>query len=595
MAESKQNMRNSASFIQSTEVEGSVGHDRVGKLFNDIIDWLGDTPGGGTVYPSPSGNDTYLHWNGSSYNWTKPSGGAQLGGFLSSLNGLSSPSSLSQGYLYCNGSSVSWTGSPGGGGMTEDQMWGYLRSQDTNTNKQINYSHLNNLSWWGNKFNTGTGNTATAITGLIQADYGIRIGGANGVWLTYDSTNKALKVSDDTTKAASAQVAKNFYATGGVSALGYDASGGGGGGGGLTTGNLAEYFDGQTKNGTPNDGEILVYRPNNGGWKFEAKPSGGGGQGGGGTVTSVGLQMPTGFSVSGSPITNSGTFNVGFSNGYSLVDSGDRVNWNGKLNEDTYNNFINNTTWWGQKIGAITSGVVEGDMEAGTAGGAITGFHSLELNTHNTESYHGGFIDFHYKGSLKPGEIKPDYTARIIEDSLGVLHIESMEKPEDSSEPSMQKAGLHVGQNFKDSFVQIGNVKLVYDGDSAIRVEKYDGTAAHFYATGGISALGIQPETTSLDSFRINYLESNTVTVDNKVTFGNGVDITNNTNHDQLIVKAPSSVVVEINGTAKAQIHAFGVQSSRFYLDGTHFLTYKDGALEFFDGTSYKKVVLQDI
>lgn len=38
----------------------------------------------------------------------------------------------------------------------------------------------------------------------------------------------------------------------------------------------------------------------------------------GGTVTSVGLSMPTGFTVTNSPVTSSGTLTVSFASGYSL-------------------------------------------------------------------------------------------------------------------------------------------------------------------------------------------------------------------------------------------------------------------------------------
>ena len=40
-----------------------------------------------------------------------------------------------------------------------------------------------------------------------------------------------------------------------------------------------------------------------------------------GTVTSVGLSMPTGFSVTGSPITSSGTLNVSLASGYALINN----------------------------------------------------------------------------------------------------------------------------------------------------------------------------------------------------------------------------------------------------------------------------------
>lgn len=44
----------------------------------------------------------------------------------------------------------------------------------------------------------------------------------------------------------------------------------------------------------------------------------GGGGGGGGTVTSVGMTVPTGLSVSGSPITSSGTLALSYASGYSI-------------------------------------------------------------------------------------------------------------------------------------------------------------------------------------------------------------------------------------------------------------------------------------
>jgi predicted heme/steroid binding protein len=54
-----------------------------------------------------------------------------------------------------------------------------------------------------------------------------------------------------------------------------------------------------------------------------------------GTVKSVELLMPTGFNVSGSPITNIGTFTVDFAPGYGLVTDSDRNTW-----DTAYNNMI---------------------------------------------------------------------------------------------------------------------------------------------------------------------------------------------------------------------------------------------------------------
>lgn len=59
---------------------------------------------------------------------------------------------------------------------------------------------------------------------------------------------------------------------------------------------------------------------------------GGGGGGGGGPVTSVGLSMPTGFSVQGSPVTGQGTFTVNYTNGYSLPTTAKQDQWDNKQN-----------------------------------------------------------------------------------------------------------------------------------------------------------------------------------------------------------------------------------------------------------------------
>ena len=49
-----------------------------------------------------------------------------------------------------------------------------------------------------------------------------------------------------------------------------------------------------------------------------------------GTVTSVALSAPTGFSVSGSPVTTTGTFTLGFTAGYSLPSDATQATWTAK-------------------------------------------------------------------------------------------------------------------------------------------------------------------------------------------------------------------------------------------------------------------------
>lgn len=53
----------------------------------------------------------------------------------------------------------------------------------------------------------------------------------------------------------------------------------------------------------------------------------------GGTVTSVGMTVPTGLSVSGSPITGSGTFAVTYTAGYSIPTTTSQTNWDTAYSE----------------------------------------------------------------------------------------------------------------------------------------------------------------------------------------------------------------------------------------------------------------------
>ena len=191
----------------------------------------------------------------------------------------------------------------------------------------------------------------------------------------------------------------------------YDIPSGGGGSStlyGLTDVNISN----------PTNGQALVYNATS--QKWENQTIGGGG-GGGGTLTSIGLIMPTGFTVNPSTLTADGDFTVGFDTGYELPLTADvakgvtAYGWGnhanaGYLTESDFNNY----QFWGQ---SINNGVVQGSIDAGTNGGAITGFHSIELNTEGSLSGYGGYIDFHYNGALS------DYTARIIEATPGIIRI----------------------------------------------------------------------------------------------------------------------------------------------------------------------------
>lgn len=195
------------------------------------------------------------------------------------------------------------------------------------------------------------GITATSITanGLITANMGlyvpsgqtIRIGDA---YLSWDATNNAVKVhgADD--------AAVNFYALGGVSALGYSSSGSGGGGASA----LSELEDVELTSLT--SGQILVYDGT--AWvNRDAAASG---------VTSVGLSMPTAFSVSDSPITSSGTIAVTMASGYSIPTTAQQALWTTAYNwylSDPLDGYATQT-WVNNNYIEATAGAVSNTMLA---------------------------------------------------------------------------------------------------------------------------------------------------------------------------------------------------------------------------------------
>ena len=135
-------------------------------------------------------------------------------------------------------------------------------------------------------------------------------------------------------------------------------------------------------------------------------------------------------------------------------------------------------TFWGRSWS--NGGTISGSIYAGSGGGIIDGFHSIELNSNGSLSDYGGFIDFHYNGA------SGDYTSRIIEDASGRLYLDA------------------------DNGVRIGNAVLKWDSaNNALYLQRSDGTAVNLYATGGISALGMQAGTSSVNAMTFNYLKIN--------------------------------------------------------------------------------------
>lgn len=366
-----------------------------------------------------------------------------------------------------------------------------------------------------------------------------------------------------------------------LSALGKNDSGGGSGGGSST---LAGLNDVQL--GTLNANDVLTY-DGNGHWVNTPKSTFLSGYA---TQAWVGQQNylttetdPTVPAWAKAPTKPSYSFSELTSHPTTLSDYGitDAVNIS--------------TTWWGQ---SISNGTVTGNLssvESITMSESIVGLKSLEFNTRGELQGYGGFLDFHYNGSLA------DFTSRIIEETSGVLSIQAGSLV--NSEFVGAAAALVVGIGYNGSSITIGNGKLVWDEtNNSLKVIRSNGSAANIYATGGVSALGMQAGVSVLDAMTFNY-----VTINNNLEFGAASRITHAVTEDDIslfIGNVDNSGWVALadmcsqDGSSYWSITSNGiavfnnkVQSPKFYLDGSRYL-YLDGNnnLMFYNGTTAKQV-----
>ena len=150
-----------------------------------------------------------------------------------------------------------------------------------------------------------------------------------------DADGEAVEPNDEDTAISNIQAMFGLWTEQYLSALGLNPESGGGGGGGASY--LGDLEDVNVAGAT--NGKVLTYQ--NGTW-IAASPQSAG------SVKSVGLAAPTGFIVTGSPITDSGTLELAFSDGYGLVTPSMR--------------------WWGA------------GMSNGSVSGNMTGVGNITLN-----------------------------------------------------------------------------------------------------------------------------------------------------------------------------------------------------------------------
>lgn len=429
-------------------------------------------------------------------------------------------------------------------------------------------SHGETAYGWGNHANEGYATqTWVGQQGFVSASDVYNKTEADGKFLTIAAFENLFNAiaSDGTTKidapyassVASIKAKFGLWTNQYFSALGLNSGGGGGG-----SASLANLVD--VAISSPTNGQVLMYNSTTGKWYNGTVSSGGGG-----TVTSI----ATGTGLTGGPITTSGTIAIDTNylqgsvatqmQNYSYISSGTIYIGNSSITPLT----SCSGTFWGKSWS--NGGTISGSIEAGNNGGAIEGFHSIEFNTHGSLSGYGGFIDFHYNGA------SGDYTSRIIEDASGRLRLVA------------------------DNGVRIGDCVLLWDSTAgALKVQRYDGTAAGFYATGFVSALGAQTGSSgSIAALTIT--ESITFNDNNdggKITTNGGpliISTDNNSDWIQMddVCSGDGQEYWKIQMDGKA-FFANKCQSPKFYLDSSRYIYLDSGTLKYYNGSTSKTIVL---
>ena len=226
---------------------------------------------------------------------------------------------------------------------------------------------------------------------------------------------------------------------------------------------------------------------------------------------------------------------------------------------------------WGQSFDgtAAVTGTLSyvGDINSNTNGN-INNFNGIEMS-YKAGSGHGGGIFFHWNG------VTGYSSAYIYHDADNHINMFG----------HTAGFGVQVGSQNGD-FLQIGAVRLMYDtSNNALKVIKSDGTAANFYATGGLSALGMSAGVSSIDAMTFGYLK-----VNDQLVFGNNQALMYKDHY--LYIECSDTISVNtVEFDYNGNVYTNGsVRAARFYLDSNRYLYVSGGTLYYYNGSTSKQV-----
>ena len=180
------------------------------------------------------------------------------------------------------------------------------------------------------------------------------------------------------------------------------------------------------------------------------------------------------------------------------------------------------------------------------------------------------------------------------------------------------KANTTTGETFvhiNNGILQIGDARLVWDStNNALKAIKADGTSLNFYATGGVSALGMSAGVSQVDAMTFNHLS-----VKNSMTLSGSVSIITGSSSQILRTSNDSDCIYLLNfGTSsKETIHNYyfnqydnvGLHGTnynyddswfidpdgcarfkRLYLDSTRYLYINGGTLYYYNGSTSRQI-----